>query len=189
MLAGAPPPRSTRCARSRQPQAVLRFRINGLRPANNDYLRHCDTSPNLSRSLIAILLKRIEHWFTRRLRRPALCDLALAASPLRVRGCAAFRVASRERSYEPSDRDAQSRRSLACDVAGHAALGLLVRVILLDDGLEDSLEILGRVRFREASIRGLESSSYRFSTSGTFPAADSERIDSIISAVVTRALA
>src|SRR4029450_5692798 len=39
----------------------LRFRINELRAVDNDYLRDCDTSPNLLRSLAAILLRWIEH--------------------------------------------------------------------------------------------------------------------------------
>jgi hypothetical protein len=45
-------------ARSTTPPS-LRFRINGLRATENDYLRNCDTSPNLLRSLAVILLRRL----------------------------------------------------------------------------------------------------------------------------------
>src|SRR5437867_2477932 len=44
-------------ARSTTPPS-LRFRINGLRAAKVDYLRDCDTCPNVSRSLTAIYSSR-----------------------------------------------------------------------------------------------------------------------------------
>src|SRR5262245_8287862 len=71
----------------------LRFRINDLRAVEVDYLRDCDTSPNLSRSPTAILLRRIEHCFTR--------DLCAAQRQLDTRCPRA--VSLRQRRAKPAE--------------------------------------------------------------------------------------